>query len=125
MTALLLLKRFWPALALISVGIALWAYGNSRYEAGVKAERGKWEQETERLRAVVAEQALQLQLATNAADDAARASAAALEALATQTERTRNAYYRGKPAMPCLSNERLRAIAESDASATAAAKAPK
>ena len=34
MTALLLLRRIWPALAALAVLAALWAWGNSRYRAG-------------------------------------------------------------------------------------------
>lgn len=34
MTALLLLRRFWPVIAALAVAGALWLWGNSRYEAG-------------------------------------------------------------------------------------------
>jgi hypothetical protein len=43
MTALLLLKRFWPVLAGLAVLTALWGWGNSRYRDGMQTERQAWQ----------------------------------------------------------------------------------
>ncbi len=123
MTALLLLRRFWPVLAALAVLLALWSYGNARFDAGVAKERAEWTAEAERLRAIAAEEALQRAAAVTAANDAATRSQASLDALAAQSKVTHEVYYRNRPAVRCLSDERVRAIKEADRAASAAAAA--
>ena len=120
---LALARRFWPILAALAVLAALWSWGNARYDAGVTAERAAWEQEATRLRAIAAQEALARLSAVNAANDAATRSQAALDALATKERTSHESYYRGRASVPCLSDERLRAIARADAAASAAAAA--
>lgn len=121
MTAILFLRRFWPALAALAVIGALWAWGNARYEAGVAAERAAWEQEAARLRAIAATEALERQAAVNAANAAATRSQAALDALAVQSRTNHETYYRNRPVVRCLDPERVRAITEADRAASLAA----
>ena len=116
-------RRFWPILLALSVAGALWLYGNSRYRDGVQTERASWQ-------AVAAAQALEAaataarqQAAVTAANDAATAAQARLDALAARSKETAHAYYRDRPAIACLSDERLRAIKNADAAATAAVAA--
>jgi hypothetical protein len=123
MAVILFLRRYWPILAVIAVGIGLIAYGNSRYRAGVATERKAWQ-------AVAAAQALQAaqemarqQSAVIAANAAATASQARLDALASRTKETAHAYYRNRRPVECLSVERLRAIAQADTAASVAATA--
>ena len=121
--ALLLARRIWPILAALAVIAALWAYGNSRYRDGVQAERGKWEAVAAAQALEAAAQAARQQAAVNAANDAATAAQARLDVLAARSKETARAYYRDRPAIACLSDERLRAISEADAAATAASAA--
>ena len=117
------LRRFWPILAVIAVGVALWGWGNSRYDAGVSAERAEWEQEASRLRAIAAQEALARLSAVTAANDAATRSQASLDALAAQSKVTHETYYRNRPVVRCLDPDRVRAIKEADRAASVAAAA--
>lgn len=111
MTALLLLRRFWPALAAAAVLLALWGWGNSRYDAGVSAERAAWEQEASRLRAIAAQEALARAAAVTAANDAATRSQASLDALAAQSRNDHATYYaKAGNDGACLDDSRVRAI---------------
>ncbi len=123
MGVLIILRRFWPALAAVAVLLALWGWGNSRFDAGVAKERAAWEQEAARLRAIAATEALERQAAVTAANDAATRSQAALDALAASERSSHETYYRNRPAVRCLSDERVRAIKEADRAASAAATA--
>lgn len=122
-TAIALFKRLWPVLAVVAVALALWAWGNSRYDAGVQIERGKWEAVVRRQALQAAQDAASREAAVNAANTARDAAQASLDALASQSKETAHAYYRNRPAVVCLSAERLRAIAEADKAATAAVAA--
>ncbi len=123
MGVIFFLRRFWPALAAVAVLLALWSWGNSRFDAGVAKERAAWEQEASRLRAIAATEALERQAAVNAANDAATRSQAALDALAAAERTSHETYYRNRPAVRCLSDERVRAIKEADRAASVAAAA--
>ena len=81
MTAMLLLRRFWPVLAVIGIAISLWAWGNARFDAGVAKERAKWQEVVARERAIAATEALARAAAVNAAHDADTQRNAALERL--------------------------------------------
>lgn len=116
-------RRFWPILAALAILAALWGWGNSRYQAGVTAERAAWEAEATRLRAIAAEQALARLSAVTAANDAATRSQAALDALAANERTSHESYYRGRAVVQCISPERLLAIKEADRAASAAAAA--
>jgi hypothetical protein len=122
-TALLLVRRFWPVIAALGVALALWAWGNSRYDAGVAKERAAWEQEASRLRVVAAQEALARYAAVSAANDAVTRSQASLDALAAQSRTSHETYYRDRPVVRCLNPERVRAIKEADAAASAASTA--
>lgn len=113
-------RRFWPILLALSVAGALWAWGNSRYRDGVQTERGKWETVAAAQALEAAATAARQQAAVTAANDAATAAQARLDALAARSKETSRAYYRDRPAIACLSDERLRAISEADAAAQAA-----
>jgi hypothetical protein len=119
--ALGLARRFWPVLAALAVLVALYAWGASRYRDGVQTERAKWQ-------AIAAAQALQAaqdaarqQSAVIAANAAATASRASLDALASKSKEAAHVYYKDRPVVRCLSDERLRAIKDADAAATVAA----
>lgn len=121
MIALALARRLWPLAAALAIVAAVWAYGNSRHNAGIQSERTHWQ-------AIAAAQALQAaqetarqQSAVIAANAAATASRASLDALASRTKETAHAYYRARPVVRCLSDERLRAIKDADAAASVAA----
>jgi len=81
MGVLIILRRFWPALAAVAVLLAIWAWGNARFNAGVAKERAAWEQEASRLRAIAVTEALARVTAVNAAHDADTQRNAALERL--------------------------------------------
>jgi len=81
MGVLIILRRFWPALAAVAVLLAIWAWGNARFNAGVAKERAAWEQEASRLRAIAVTEALARVAAVNAAHDADTQRNAALERL--------------------------------------------
>lgn len=119
-TAIGLAKRLCPVFAVIGVGLAIWAYGNSRAHDAKMAERREWHVELAKARAVAAEKALEQQAAVDAANIAASAAQDRLDALAAQEKGPRHAYYRDRPVVRCLDPERLRAIKEGDAAATAA-----
>lgn len=129
MTALSLLKRFWPVLVGVIAVVALIWWHNSKvdaaYDRGAKTERAAWEKEAARLRVVAAEEALQRLEAVTEANTAAAASRVALDALALETRKHANDYYKANPArnVPCLSDDRLRAISQADAAALKAARA--
>jgi hypothetical protein len=80
-TAILLLRRFWPVLAAVAVLLALWSWGNARFDAGVAKERAEWTAEASRLRAIAAQEAAQRAIAINAAHDADTQRNAALDRL--------------------------------------------
>jgi uncharacterized membrane protein affecting hemolysin expression len=122
-TALLLLRRFWPILAAVAVLLAIWSWGNARFDAGVAKERAEWQAEASRLRATAAQEAAQRAAAVTAANDAATRSQASLDALAAQSKVTHETYYRNRPVVRCLSDDRVRAIKEADRAASAAAAA--
>ena len=67
-----------------------------------------------------AAKALEQQAAVDAANTAASAAQSRLDALAAQEKGKAHAYYRNRPVVRCLDPERLRAIKEGDAAATAA-----
>jgi hypothetical protein len=115
-----IVKRLLPVLAVVAVGLAIWAYGNSRAHDAKMAERREWHVELAKARAVAAEKALQQQAAVDAANTAALAAQDRLDALAAKEKGPRHAYYRDRPVLRCLDPERLRAIKEGDAAATAA-----
>lgn len=117
------IRRAWPVLAVIAVIVALSVWGNSRYNAGVAAERAEWTAEASRLRAIAAQEALARAAAVTAANDAATRSQASLDALAAQSRTSHESYYRGRAAVRCLDPERVRAIARADAAASAASAA--
>ena len=118
--ALLLARRFWPILAALAVLAALWAYGKSRERDGVRGERAKWQAVAAAQALEAAAQAARQQAAINAANTAATAARASLDALAGRSKESARVYYKDRPAIACLSDERLRAISEADAAATAA-----
>lgn len=119
------IARLWPLAALIAVVLALWGWGEHREKQGRNAERIEWEAEAARLREVAFNEAQKRQEAATSADTAARASEALIEALATQTRTEADAYYHSRPSVQCLAPERLRAIADADRKALAAASAAK
>lgn len=127
--AIALARRFWPIiwpiLLALAVLAALWGWGNSRYNDGVATERAAWEREATRLRTIAAEAALQRLEAVTEANTAAAASRVALDALALETRTKARDYYAADPRRnrACLDAGRLRAIAEADAAAQAAAAA--
>jgi hypothetical protein len=121
MGVLIILRRFWPILAAVAALLAIWAWGNARFDAGVQKERAAWEQEASRLRAIAATEALARAAAVNAANDAATRSQAALDALASNTRTSHETYYRNRPVVRCLDPDRVRAIKEADAPASALA----
>jgi uncharacterized membrane protein affecting hemolysin expression len=122
-----LAKRFLPVLAWLAAFVAMYvglnAWGNARFDAGVAKERAAWEQEASRLRAIAAQEAAQRAAAVNAANDAATRSQASLDALAAQSKVTHETYYRNRPVVRCLDPDRVRAISQADAAASAAAAA--
>ena len=100
---------------------ALWLWGNSREATGRSVERTKWQ-------AIAAAQALQAaqdaarqQSAVIAANAAATAAQASLDALASRSKDAAHVYYKNRPVLRCLSDERLRAIRDADAAASVAA----
>jgi hypothetical protein len=124
-------REVWIALVAAGALLTLWAWHNGKvsaaYDRGVTTERAAWETEAARLRAVAAQEALQRLEAVNDANAAAISARVALDALALETRNAANAYYKANPTrnVPCLSDDRLRAIAAADAAASKAAAAPK
>lgn len=123
--ALGLARRFWPVIwpILLAASIigALWLWGNSREATGRSEERTRWQ-------AIAAAQALQAaqdaarqQSAVIAANAAATAAQASLDALASRSKDAAHVYYKNRTVVRCLSDERLRAIKDADAAATVAA----
>jgi multidrug efflux pump subunit AcrA (membrane-fusion protein) len=117
-------RRFWPIiwpilLAAFVIGAA-WIWGNSREATGRSDERAKWQQVAAAQALEAAAQAARQQAAVAAANDAATAAQARLDALAARSKESARVYYKDRPAVACLSDERLRAISEADAAATAA-----
>jgi len=112
-TALLLLKRYWPVAA---VAVLLWL----TFRAGVSSERKEWEAETARLRLVAAEESLAKQQAVNAVNDALARSEDDREALREAARKEVDDYYKNRPAVQCFDADRLREInsARSKAAAT-------
>ena len=123
MAVILFLRRYWPIiwpiLAVIAVGAGIVAYGNSR----VQSERDKWQAISAAQALQAAQETARQQSAVIAANAAATASRARLDALASRTKETAHVYYKDRPVIRCLSDERLRAIKEADAAATVAATA--
>jgi hypothetical protein len=119
-TAVALFKRLWPVAAVVGVALAIWVYGNSRAHDAKMAERAEWHKELAKARVMAVEKALQQQAAVDAANSAASAAQARLDALAGQEKGHRHAYYVNRPVVRCLDPERLRAIKEGDAAAAAA-----
>jgi hypothetical protein len=126
-TALLLLRRFWPVLVAILAFAGLMAWHRSAvrtaYDKGTTTERAAWETEAARLRAIAATEALARAAAVTAANDAATRSQASLDALAAAERTTHESYYRNRPAVRCLDPDRVRAIAKADAANSAASAA--
>jgi len=114
MTALLLLKRYWPVAA---VAVLLWI----TFRAGVSSERKEWEVETARLRLVAAEESLAKQQAVNAVNDALARSEDDREALREAARKDLDAYYKDRPSVQCFTADRVQAItaARNQAAATA------
>ena len=123
MAVILFLRRYWPILAVIAVGAGVIAYGNSRYDDGVAIERASWQAISAAQALQAAQETARQQSAVIAANAAATASRASLDALASRTKETAHVYYKDRPVVRCLSDERLRAIKEADAAATVAATA--
>jgi hypothetical protein len=124
-----LARRLLPYIAIVLGVLALWWWHSGKVsdarKEGARIERDAWETEAARLREIAAQEALQRLQAVNEANTAAAASRVALDALALQTKEADDAYYRANPArnVPCLSDDRLRSIAASDAAARKAATA--
>ena len=123
--ALGLARRFWPIIwpILLAASIigALWLWGNSREATGRSVERAKWQTIAAAQALRAAQDAARQQSAVVAANAAATASRASLDALASRTKETAHAYYRDRPIVRCLSDERLRAIKDADTAASVAA----
>ena len=105
---------------LLALAAYAWAYSNGR-----EAERGKWE-----AREIIATTAMQaksdeLQAQVDAAGVALSEQAAAIDRLIHVQKLNTRTFYVQNPAsnVACLSPERLRHIAESDAAVTAASAA--
>jgi hypothetical protein len=126
-----LARRLLPFLvgAAVVIGAIVWHNGkvSDAREEGARIERAAWETEAARLREVAAQEALQRLEAVTEANTAAAASRVALDALALETRKEADAYYSANPArnVPCLSDDRLRAIAQADADASKAARTAK
>ena len=124
MGVLIILRRFWPALAAVAVLLALWGWGNSRFDAGVAKERAAWEQEAARLRAVAATEAQARAAAVNAAHDADTQRNAALERLLAPINDKVNDYAKspnGRAVCPSADGRLLAQAAVAAANASIAA----
>lgn len=125
MTALLWLKALpWRIiLPVMGAVLALWAAYDWAYDRGRDTERAAWEKETARLRAVAAQEAQARAMAVNSAEVETQRATAALAALANHADQERKVYYVQNPTAvrACLDAGRLRAIAQADAAAYAAA----
>ncbi len=108
MTALLLLRRFWPALAAIAVLLALWAWGNSRFDAGVAKERAAWQA----ARAELLE--LRRQRADWSAADLARKIDAIPAATTKETVRVET-HWRNRPVRDCFDADLVRSLEQARA----------
>jgi hypothetical protein len=108
-----------------ALALCAWTINDRAYDRGVSHERGAWEKEATRLRAVAASEAAQRAQAVAGAETAAKAASVALDALAAETRKDADAYYQTRPAArrACLDPVRLRAIAAADRAALAAAGA--
>lgn len=122
---MLILQRFWPVIwpILLAASIigALWLWGNSREATGRSVERAKWQTIAAAQALQAAQETARQQSAVVAANAAATASRASLDALASRTKETAHVYYKDRPVVRCLSDERLRAIKDADAAASVAA----
>ena len=108
MTALLLLRRFWPILAAVAVLLALWAWGNSRYDAGVAKERAEWQ----------ASRAELLELRRQRADWSAADLARKIDAIpaATTKETVRvETHWRNRPVRDCFDADLVRSLEQARA----------
>ncbi len=125
--ALGLARRFWPIIwpILLAASIigALWLWGNSREATGRSVERAKWQAIATAQALQAAQDAARQQSAVIAANDAATAAQARLAALSARSKETAHVYYKDRPVVRCLSDERLRSIKDADAAASAAAAA--
>jgi hypothetical protein len=123
--ALAIARRFWPIIwpILLAASIigALWLWGNSREATGRSVERTKWQAIAAAQALQAAQEAARQQSAVIAANDAATAAQARLAALSARSRETAHVYYKDRPVVRCLSDERLRAIKDADAAAQAAA----
>jgi hypothetical protein len=105
--------------------LALWGWGEHREGQGRAAERGKWEAVQAKAAAKAATLAQERQAAVDRAASAEARSATLLEALRQRGAQQTKVYYAQNPAsnVACLSADRLRHIADSDAAAASVAKA--
>lgn len=117
------ISRLWPLAAALAIVAAIWAYGNSRHNAGIQSERTRWQAIAAAQALRAAQDAARQQSVVVAANAAATASRASLDALASRSKEAAHVYYKDRPVVRCLSDERLRAIKDADAAASVAAAA--
>jgi len=108
-------------LALLAGG--WWAY-NAVWDRGVAHADAVWEKKNAELRRIAAATALRQQREVDTANTAALEAGDRLFELENADKEPARAYYRKAPPIQCLTAERLRAIADSDSRAAAAAGGP-
>ncbi len=109
-------KRFWPALAAVAVLLALWGWGNSRFDAGVAKERQSWQA----ARAELLE--LRRQRADWSAADLARKIDAIPAATTKETVRVET-HWRNRPVRDCFDADLVRSLEQARAAVRQSAAA--
>ncbi len=109
-------KRFWPALAAVAVLLAIWGWGNSRFDAGVAKERQSWQL----ARAELLE--LRRQRADWSAADLARKIDAIPAATTKETVRVET-HWRNRPVRDCFDADLVRSLEQARAAVRQSASA--
>lgn len=119
LSAIAIIRRFWPIGAALGVLLALWAWGNHREAQGVRQERAKWQQQEVAAKEAQRAREAALQAQVDAAGAALSMSTAEIERLSQRATGNVRSIYAARPDsnIACLAPDVLRAIADSDKAA--------
>ena len=108
LSAIAIIRRFWPIGAALGVLLALWAWGNHREAQGVRQERASWQAARAELLRLRSERA-------NAAAETLATQSAAVPQAGTKEIVRVETHWRDRPVRDCFDPDLVRSLEEARA----------